>query len=199
VADTPVTKLRTLSLSRSSLANLLPSSSVPEALVEEVGELPRVPGDGVDELGDLVDEERAEGGDEHDHHPDEDGKDGGRGQAAPPAATGQVVGGRFHREGQEERDEQHHDQASQPPHQPEADTEDGRAKEQEHDRPLHPGRHPRPGSSLLARVALAVSHGRQDRRPPAGQPHPGRMRLALLISRPFARVPSGHVAGRVGP
>ena len=45
-----------------------------EALVEEVGDLPCVPGDRVDELGDLADEQRAERGDEHDHRHDEDVK-----------------------------------------------------------------------------------------------------------------------------
>jgi hypothetical protein len=58
-----------------------------EALVEEVGDLPCVPGDRVDELGDLADEQRAERGDDHDHRHDEDGEDRGGGQPSPPAVA----------------------------------------------------------------------------------------------------------------
>jgi hypothetical protein len=55
------------------------------------------------------------------------GEHGGGGQPPPPAPPGQEVGCRLDREGQEQQDDQHHEQAAQRDQQPEADVQGGRA------------------------------------------------------------------------
>jgi hypothetical protein len=109
-----------------------------EGVVEEVADLPGVAGDGVDQVADLVDQQRPEGGHEHDH-PDDQGREHGRGGQPPaPAPPGQDVGRRLQGEGQEQRDHQHHQQAAQPHRQPEGDVQGGRPGEQEHHVPGGP-------------------------------------------------------------
>jgi hypothetical protein len=146
-------------LVRSWLAHLAALQVGPQAVIEEVHELPRVPRDRIDELGDLVDEERAEGDDEHDDHADEHGEHRVGGQAAPPTATGEEIGGWFHREGQEERDEKHQEEAAHPHHQPEGEVEGVRTEEEEHDRSPPARRHRR---SRMSRSAAWSSPSRMQ-------------------------------------
>jgi hypothetical protein len=145
-----------------------------EALVEEVRHLLGVAGDGVDQVGDLTDQQRPHRGHEQHDRDAKRGEDRGRGRPSPPAAAGEDVDRRLDGKGEEERDQQHHQQAAQPHQEPERDEQRGRAEQQRGHVPRGPAA-PCPPGTIVWRFALLHLDQHLRAWGEASSPGPGEM------------------------
>jgi hypothetical protein len=144
-----------------------------EPVVEEVRHLLGVAGDGVDQVGDLADQQRPHRGHEQHDGNGERGEDHGGGRPSPPASAGEEVDRRLDGEGEEERDQQQHQQAAQPHQQPERDDQRSRAEQQQGHVPGGPAP-PWPPGTTVGRFALL--HRITVSAPGVRRPHPGRVK-----------------------